>query len=111
MVHPPFIFRTPSMYLVFPQGKLGRRLRRRWIAVPRTEGAYYTYTGVIHCHSHYSDGTGSVQEILRAAHKCRLDYVIITDRTLLPREVLGRAGTEMSSSSLARRFRQKKTII
>ncbi|MGB3933520.1 MAG: histidinol-phosphatase, partial [bacterium] len=31
-----------------------------------------------------------MQEILRAAHKCRLDYVIITDHnTLLPREVLG----------------------
>ena len=91
MVHPPFPFPHPiHVFSLPPQGKLGRRLRRRWIAVPRTEGAYYTYTGVIHCHSHYSDGTGSVQEILRAAHKCRLDYVIITDHnTLLPREVLG----------------------
>jgi len=35
--------------------------------------------GAIHVHSDYSDGTGSVDEIIEAAQETGLDYVILTD--------------------------------
>ena len=35
--------------------------------------------GAIHVHSDYSDGSGSVEEIIRAAQAAGLDYVILTD--------------------------------
>lgn len=41
--------------------------------------AKYDYKGVIHCHSTYSDGTGSMEEIANAANEVGLDYVIMTD--------------------------------
>ncbi len=39
----------------------------------------YTYAGVLHIHTTYSDGTGSVTDVLDAAHEARLDWIIITD--------------------------------
>lgn len=36
-------------------------------------------SGVIHCHSDYSDGTHSFAEICQAAHRTGLDYLIMTD--------------------------------
>jgi hypothetical protein len=35
--------------------------------------------GAVHVHSRYSDGTGSVDEIVEAAQAARLDFVILTD--------------------------------
>ena len=35
--------------------------------------------GAIHVHSKYSDGSGSVSEIMEAAQRCSLDFVILTD--------------------------------
>jgi hypothetical protein len=35
--------------------------------------------GVFHIHSDFSDGRGTVAEIVRAARKARLDFVILTD--------------------------------
>lgn len=39
----------------------------------------YEYAGNIHIHSRYSDGSGSIPEIARAAEKAGLDFIIIND--------------------------------
>lgn len=39
--------------------------------------------GVIHIHSHYSDGSGSLREIIKTAQKAALDYIVITDHNTL----------------------------
>jgi hypothetical protein len=45
------------------------------------------YIGVIHIHTRYSDGTGSVEDIVKAASELNLDYVIISDHnTLMAKE-------------------------
>lgn len=41
--------------------------------------AKYDYKGAIHCHSTYSDGTGSMEEIAQAANDSGLDFLITTD--------------------------------
>jgi hypothetical protein len=41
--------------------------------------AKYDYRGVIHCHSTYSDGTGDMEEIGKAANDAGLDFVMMTD--------------------------------
>lgn len=43
----------------------------------------FEYSGVIHVHSTFSDGTGSVSEIMRYANEANLDYVILTDHNTL----------------------------
>ena len=43
--------------------------------------------GETHCHSTFSDGKHSVEDILRRASRLRIDYVVITDH-LLPRKYL-----------------------
>lgn len=63
-------------------------------------------TGVIHCHSTYSDGTGTVPEIAAAARENDLDYLLLTDHDTLAAarngeegwhgSVLLLAGTEVS---------------
>ncbi|HEU5111324.1 MAG TPA: CehA/McbA family metallohydrolase [Micromonosporaceae bacterium] len=45
--------------------------------------AAHELTGVIHCHSTYSDGTGTVPEIAAAARANDLDYVLLTDHDTL----------------------------
>ncbi len=37
------------------------------------------YTGVIHVHTRYSDGSGTVPEVISFAQEAELDYLIITD--------------------------------
>ena len=39
--------------------------------------------GAVHVHSKYSDGSGSVSEIMHAAQRCSLDFVILTDHNNL----------------------------
>lgn len=39
----------------------------------------YNYLGAIHIHSHFSDGSGDIQQISRAAKKAGLSWIIITD--------------------------------
>lgn len=36
-------------------------------------------SGVIHCHTDYSDGTHSYGEVCQAAHRAGLDYLLLTD--------------------------------
>jgi hypothetical protein len=43
----------------------------------------HDYQGVIHIHSHYSDGSGSLREIIKSAQEAALDYIIITDHNTL----------------------------
>ena len=44
---------------------------------------YHEITGCIHIHSTYSDGSGSIAEIARAAEDVGLNYIIITDHNNL----------------------------
>ena len=41
--------------------------------------ARYDYRGVIHCHTTYSDGTGTMEEVMKAANETGLDFVMMTD--------------------------------
>lgn len=43
----------------------------------------FLYKGAIHIHSTYSDGTGTVEEIARAAKKAGLSWIIITDHNTM----------------------------
>ena len=46
---------------------------------------FYEYAGSIHCHSRYSDGSGTIEEIINKATSAKLDFVILTDHdTLAP---------------------------
>jgi hypothetical protein len=47
---------------------------------------------VIHVHSTYSDGTGTVPEIARAAARARADVVLLTDHDTLAARQLGEEG-------------------
>ena len=45
------------------------------------------YAGAIHIHSVYSDGTGQIEDIVKAAADSGLDFIIMTDHnTLKPKE-------------------------
>jgi hypothetical protein len=47
----------------------------------------YEYVGAIHIHSVYSDGTGKIEDIAKAAYDSDLDFIMMTDHnTLKPRE-------------------------
>ncbi|MHC4605786.1 MAG: CehA/McbA family metallohydrolase [Planctomycetota bacterium] len=49
--------------------------------------AKYDYRGAIHCHSDFSDGKASFDEIAAAANEAGLDFVMTTDHdTLKPRD-------------------------
>lgn len=48
--------------------------------------------GVIHVHSVYSDGTGTVEEITRTAQRQGLDFLILTDHNTLEGRRQGKAG-------------------
>jgi hypothetical protein len=43
----------------------------------------YEYSGAIHIHSTYSDGTGKIEEIAEAASESGLDFIIMTDHNTL----------------------------
>jgi hypothetical protein len=43
----------------------------------------FEYVGAIHMHSVYSDGSGEVEEIAKAASEVSLDYIILTDHNTL----------------------------
>ena len=50
------------------------------------------YKGAIHIHSRYSDGSGSLRGIIKAANKAGLDYCIITDHYTLRHKEEGAEG-------------------
>ena len=43
----------------------------------------HEYKGVIHVHTKFSDGSATVEEVIRNAQKTNLDYIIITDHDTL----------------------------
>jgi hypothetical protein len=43
----------------------------------------HEYIGVAHIHSRYSDGTGEIPDIVRAAAELRLDFMLMTDHNSL----------------------------
>ncbi|MDQ7779533.1 MAG: polyprenyl diphosphate synthase [Planctomycetota bacterium] len=59
-----------------------------WRYLPMT----YDYVSVVHVHSNYSDGTGSVPEIIDAAAKAGVDIVFLTDHDTLQPCKDGHAG-------------------
>ncbi len=89
--------RLPQTKVVYPAHKLHVR--------------YKDFSGVIHVHTYYSQGTstGSFDEVLSAARKAQVDFVIITDHDTLAwlREkeerlygnVLMMVGTELSTQA------------
>lgn len=47
----------------------------------------FEYSGAIHIHSTYSDGTGDIEDIVQAAADSGLDFIIMTDHnTLKPKQ-------------------------
>src|SRR2546429_9161296 len=52
----------------------------------------YDLTCVIHLHSTYSDGTGTVPQIARAAEKAGVDVVLLTDHDTLEAKRRGEEG-------------------
>lgn len=50
---------------------------------------FYEYKGAIHIHSRFSDGSGSVKEIVQLAQKADLDFIIITDHNTLKAQYEG----------------------
>jgi hypothetical protein len=57
-----------------------------------TAPTLHDLAGVIHLHSLYSDGTGTVAEIVRAARANRLDYLLLTDHDTLAARDRGEEG-------------------
>lgn len=65
-------------------GPIGRR-------VPSTtrpgaeamDDRYQDVTGIIHIHTRYSDGAGTVEEVARIANQQHLDYLVFTDHNTL----------------------------
>jgi hypothetical protein len=57
------------------------------------QGKYQDFQGVIHVHSHYShDSKGKISEIVRAAKRARLDFVILTEHNNLGAQTDGKDG-------------------
>ncbi|HDP68586.1 MAG TPA: histidinol-phosphatase, partial [Candidatus Marinimicrobia bacterium] len=44
---------------------------------------FQEYSGCIHVHSVYSDGSGTIPEIIKAAQGARLDYLMLSDHMTL----------------------------
>ncbi len=69
----------------------------------------HTYPGAIHIHTVYSDGSGTVEEVVKAAREAALSFIILSDHnTLEPLEkgyegyhdgVMVLAGVEISTDS------------
>ena len=59
---------------------------------PALAPSYQEKVGVLHVHSTYSDGSGSVEEITRVAQAQGLDFVILTDHNTLEGRRRGKAG-------------------
>ncbi len=43
----------------------------------------HIYRGNIHMHTRHSDGTGEVEDLIAAARKARLDFIILSDHNIL----------------------------
>ncbi|HQQ86120.1 MAG TPA: PHP domain-containing protein, partial [Candidatus Marinimicrobia bacterium] len=50
------------------------------------------YIGCIHIHTVYSDGSGTYEEVIRAAQEAGLDYIMVSDHQTLRGRDEGYAG-------------------
>ena len=50
---------------------------------------WYEYVGNIHIHTVHSDGSGTYHEVVQAARKAGLDFIIVTDHNVLVKEEEG----------------------
>lgn len=57
-----------------------------------SSGPFPVARGVIHVHSRHSDGSGTVDDIMRTAQACGLDFVILTDHNTLAARSSAREG-------------------
>lgn len=73
---------------------------------PNFKSDLYDFSGSIHFHTLYSDGSGTVEEILSAGRNSGLDFMIVTDHAEEPRKkiqegfynnILLLAGSELST--------------
>lgn len=53
--------------------------------------------GVIHCHSAYSDGSGTVEQIATAANQAGLDFLVLSDHNTLQGLIDGKEGWQGST--------------
>lgn len=58
----------------------------------------HEYEGVVHIHSVYSDGSGTIEEIMQAATELELDFAIITDHNTLKARADGYEGYYFNAS-------------
>ncbi len=56
---------------------------RRHTGNAKANDGYYRYSGAVHVHSRYSDGSGSISEIGAIADRVGMDFVIITDHSAM----------------------------
>ena len=68
-----------STILNFPDRSRSRAGEVRPRSAPSGQSALVDYCGAVHVHSTYSDGDGTIPEILDAARGAGLDYVLLTD--------------------------------
>jgi hypothetical protein len=47
---------------------------------------FYEYTGNIHMHTVYSDGSGHFEDLVEAANRAGLDFIFVTDHNVLVRK-------------------------
>ena len=52
----------------------------------------YSYTGIIHVHSTYSDGSRPVEEIVQIANELDIDFLLLTDHNTLEAKREGKEG-------------------
>jgi len=62
-------------------------------SISPTNPQWHDYCGHIHVHTTYSDGSGSFEEVVRAAQEAGLDFLITTDHNVLMPELDGRRGS------------------
>lgn len=55
------------------------------------------YVGAIHIHSNFSDGSGTVDEIIKTAQEVDLDFIILTDHNTLRAKNEGKEGWHEST--------------
>jgi hypothetical protein len=62
------------------------------LTIKQSTMSAYEYEGVVHIHSVYSDGSGTIEEIMQAATELGLDFAIITDHNTLKSRTDGYEG-------------------
>lgn len=60
--------------------------------VPTVSSSYQEAVGVIHVHTTFSDGSGTVEKVARVARQQGLDFLIVTDHNTLEGRRQGKAG-------------------